>query len=240
MGRSCIVVQIRDRTIIFDSGIHMQYNDMEKFPDYGFICDGKDINSVVDAVIITHFHLDHCGALPYLTEHYRYSGPIYATTPTKAMIPYMLEDFRKVTADFKKDDKPFFTYTAEEAKMSAAKITSLALQETINVKGMKITSYYAGHVLGAGMFNVEYEGLSVLYTGDYNSYADRHLGAAYAPRINPNVIITETTYATTIRDTKRDRERKMLRIISETLEAGGRVLIPVFALGRAQELSVLL
>lgn len=90
------------------------------------------------------------------------------------------------------------------------------------------------------MFLVEYEGLSVLYTGDYNSYADRHLGAAYAPRLNPNIIITETTYATTIRDTKRDRERKMLKIVSETVENGGKVLIPVFALGRAQELSVLL
>lgn len=99
---------------------------------------------------------------------------------------------------------------------------------------MKITPYYAGHVLGAGMFLVEYEGLSVMYTGDYNSYADRHLGAAQAPRLNPNVILTETTYATTIRDTKRDRERKMLKIVSETVEKGGKVLIPVFALGRAQ------
>ena len=90
------------------------------------------------------------------------------------------------------------------------------------------------------MFLVQYEGLSVLYTGDYNSYADRHLGAASAPRMNPNVIITQTTYATTIRDTKRDRQRKMLKIVSETVEKGGKVLIPVFALGRAQELCVLL
>lgn len=73
------------------------------------------------------------------------------------------------------------------------------------VKGIKITSFYAGHVLGACMFHVEYEGLSVVYTGDYNSYADRHLGAAYAPRLCPNIVLTETTYATTIRDTKRDR-----------------------------------
>lgn len=55
------------------------------------------------------------------------------------------------------------------------------------------------------MFHVEYGGLSVVYTGDYNSYGDRHLGAAYAPRLCPNVVLTETTYATTIRDTKRDR-----------------------------------
>lgn len=84
------------------------------------------------------------------------------------------------------------------------------------------------------MFHVEYAGLSVVYTGDYNSYADRHLGAASAPRLSPNLLITETTYATTIRDTKRDRERTMLQLITETVDKGGKVLIPVFALGRAQ------
>lgn len=67
------------------------------------------------------------------------------------------------------------------------------------------------------MFFVEFDGLSVLYTGDYNSYADRHLGAAIVPRLNPSVVITETTYATTIRDSKRDRERNVLKIISETV-----------------------
>lgn len=122
----------------------------------------------------------------------------------------------------------------------ADKVKSIGLFETIEVNGMKVTSYYAGHVLGACMFHVEYAGLSVLYTGDYNSYADRHLGAASAPRLSPNLLITETTYATTIRDTKRDRERTMLHLITETIERGGKVLIPVFALGRAQELSVLL
>jgi integrator complex subunit 11 len=90
------------------------------------------------------------------------------------------------------------------------------------------------------MYHVEFEGLSAMYTGDYNSYADRHLGAACAPRLKPNILLTETTYATTIRDTKRDRERSMLHLITETVERGGKVLIPVFALGRAQELAVLL
>lgn len=102
VGRSCIVVKIKDKTIIFDTGIHMQYTDMQKYPDFKFLCGEGDINKFVDVVIITHFHLDHCGGLPYLTEHFKYTGPIYATMPTKAMIPYMLEDFRKVTADVKK------------------------------------------------------------------------------------------------------------------------------------------
>ena len=102
VGRSCVVVTIQNKTIVFDTGIHMLYSDHQRYPDFGFICGEKSINEIVDLVIITHFHLDHCGGLPFLTEHYKYSGPIYATTPTKAMIPYMLEDFRKVTTDAKK------------------------------------------------------------------------------------------------------------------------------------------
>jgi len=92
-----------------------------------------------------------------------------------------------------------------EVRNAASRVKSISLFETIEINGIKVTSYYAGHVLGACMFHVEYAGLSVVYTGDYNSYADRHLGAASAPRLSPNLLITETTYATTIRDTKRDR-----------------------------------
>ena len=101
---------------------------MQKYPDYKYICGDRDINDVVDLVIITHFHLDHCGALPYLTEQFKYKGPILATTPTKAMVPYMLEDFRKVSSDIKKEDKNMFVYSALEGRMSAEKIISIGLK----------------------------------------------------------------------------------------------------------------
>lgn len=96
-----------------------------------------------------------------------------------------------------------------------------------------MTAYYAGHVLGACMFYVECNGESVVYTGDYNMTADRHLGAAWIDKLRPDVVLTETTYATTIRDSKRSREREFLRQVHQTLDKGGKVLIPVFALGRA-------
>lgn len=96
-----------------------------------------------------------------------------------------------------------------------------------------MTAYYAGHILGACMFYVECNGESVVYTGDYNMTADRHLGAAWIEKLRPDLCITETTYATTIRDSKRSREREFLKCVQETLDNGGKVLIPVFALGRA-------
>ena len=75
--------------------------------------------------------------------------------------------------------------------------------ETIEIEGIKIKSYYAGHVLGACMFLVEYKGVKILYTGDFNSNADRHLGAAYIDKIEPDIVITETAYCTIVRDSKR-------------------------------------
>lgn len=79
-----------------------------------------------------------------------------------------------------------------------------------------------------------------MYTGDYNMTPDRHLGSAWIDNCKPDLLITESTYATTIRDSKRCRERDFLLKIHDCIEKGGKVLIPVFALGRAQELCILL
>ena len=113
-------------------------------------------------------------------------------------------------------------------------------QEIMVDSELSLKAYYAGHVLGAAMFKITVGSESVLYTGDYNMTPDRHLGAAWADRCEPNVLISESTYATTIRDSKRCRERDFLKKIHSTVENGGKVLIPVFALGRAQELCILL
>lgn len=107
-------------------------------------------------------------------------------------------------------------------------------------KDFEIKPFYAGHVLGAAMFYVRVGGESVLYTGDYNMTPDRHLGAASVElSLRPDILITESTYATTLRDSKRARERDFLRNIHQCVAAGGKVLIPVFALGRVQELCIL-
>lgn len=238
VGRSCILVSIGGKNIMLDCGMHMGYNDDRRFPDFSYITQNSRLTEFLDCVIISHFHLDHCGALPYMSEMVGYDGPIYMTHPTKAICPILLEDFRKITVD-KKGETNFFT--SQMIKDCMKKVVPLNLHQTVQVdEELEIKAYYAGHVLGAAMFQIKVGLESVVYTGDYNMTPDRHLGAAWIDKCRPDILISESTYATTIRDSKRCRERDFLKKVHETVERGGKVLIPVFALGRAQELCILL
>lgn len=238
VGRSCILLSMGGKNIMLDCGMHMGYNDDRRFPDFSFITPDGPVTSLIDCVIISHFHLDHCGALPYLTEMVGYTGPIYMTHPTKAIAPILLEDMRKIAVE-KKGEVNFFT--SQMIKDCMKKVVAVTLHQSIMVDSqLEIKAYYAGHVLGAAMFWIRVGSLSVVYTGDYNMTPDRHLGAAWIDKCRPDLLITESTYATTIRDSKRCRERDFLKKVHECIDRGGKVLIPVFALGRAQELCILL
>ena len=232
----------------------MGYQNEKRFPDFSYLSKTGEFDLVLDCVIISHFHLDHCGALPYFTEMCGYNGPIFMTHPTKAICPILLEDYRKITVE-KKGETNMFTSLMIKNCMKKGKwqvafgisviflflVTALNLKQTFKVDDdFEIVPYYAGHVLGAAMFYVRVKDQSAVYTGDYNMTPDRHLGSAWIDRLNPDVLITETTYATTIRDSKRSRERDFLKKVHDCVNGGGKVLIPVFALGRAQELCILI
>jgi len=223
---------------MLDCGMHMGYQDDRRFPDFNFIAVDEPLTEHIDAVIISHFHLDHCGALPYMTEMVGYNGKIYMTGPTLAIAPHLLEDMRKVAVD-RKGETNFFT--SQMIKDCMRKVVPVNLHQVIRVDDeMEIKAYYAGHVLGAAMFHIRVGEQSLVYTGDYNMTPDRHLGAAWIDKCRPDLLISESTYATTIRDSKRCRERDFLKKVHDCVERGGKVLIPVFALGRAQELCILL
>jgi len=232
------VVTLGGKNIMLDCGMHMGFQDERKFPDFTYISPTGPYTAHIDCLIISHFHLDHCGSLPYFTEMCGYDGPIYMTHPTKAICPVLLEDFRKIQVD-RKGDSNFFT--SAMIKDCMKKVTAVNLHQCVQVDDqLEIKAYYAGHVLGAAMFYCKVGEQSFVYTGDYNMTPDRHLGAAWIDKCRPDLLITESTYATTIRDSKRCREMDFLKKVHETVEKGGKVLIPVFALGRAQELCILL
>ncbi|KAJ3350961.1 Integrator complex subunit 11 [Allomyces javanicus] len=235
VGRSCILVSFATgRTVMLDCGMHMGYTDERQFPDFKHLTRALRIDDAVDAVLISHFHLDHCGALPYLTERVGYAGPVVMSPPTKAICPLLLKDSQKLMS------AKLAVPDADVARC-LARATTINVHQTIHLyPDLSVKAYYAGHVLGAVMFLVTSGSQSVLYTGDYNMTPDRHLGSAWLDACHPDVVITEATYATTIRASRRARERDFLRKVSDTLKRGGKVLIPAFAVGRAHELAILM
>ena len=127
---------------------------IRRFPDFSYITTDEPLTEHLDCIIISHFHLDHCGALPYMTEMVGYNGPIYMTVPTKAIAPILLEDMRKVAVD-KKGEQNFFT--SAMIKDCMKKVVAVNLHQVVQVDSeLEIKAYYAGHVLGAAMFQVPF------------------------------------------------------------------------------------
>lgn len=137
VGRSCILLTMGGKNIMFDCGMHMGYPDERRFPDFSFITQEGPITSYIDCVIISHFHLDHCGALPYMSEMIGYTGPIYMTHPTKAIAPILLEDMRKLMVE-KKGEHHFFT--SQMIKDCMKKVTAVTLHQSVMVMHFCISS----------------------------------------------------------------------------------------------------
>ena len=229
VGRSCCITKYRGSTIMFDCGLHPAYTGLASLPYF----DEVDLSSV-DILLVTHFHMDHCGAAPYLTEKTNFRGRVFMTHPTKAIFKILQHDAVKVGHD---EGRLF-----DEKDMLACmdKIELINYHQTLEHKGIRFTAYNAGHVLGACMFMVEVAGVRVLYTGDFSSDEDRHLLGAELPVELPHVLIVESTYGTMIHDPRDVREQRFTSTIHQIVARGGRCLIPVFALGRSQELLLIL
>ncbi|KAG8228295.1 hypothetical protein J437_LFUL007013 [Ladona fulva] len=190
------------------------------------------------------FHLDHCGALPWFLQKTSFKGRCFMTHATKAIYRWLLSDYIKVSNIATEQ----MLYTEADLEASMDKIETINFHEEKDVFGVKFWAYNAGHVLGAAMFMIEIAGVKILYTGDFSRQEDRHLMAAEIPNIHPDVLITnstihtitESTYGTHIHEKREEREARFTSLVHDIVNRGGRCLIPVFALGRAQELLLIL
>ncbi|CDO76194.1 hypothetical protein BN946_scf185037.g17 [Trametes cinnabarina] len=234
VGRSCCVLQYRGRTIVCDAGVHPAYSGIASLP---FI-DELDW-STVDVLLITHFHLDHAAALTYIMEKTNFrdgKGKVYMTHPTKALHKFMMQDFVRMSSS-----SADTLFTPIEMSMSLASIIPVSAHQVITpCPGVTFTPYHAGHVLGACMFLIDIAGLKILYTGDYSREEDRHLVKAEIPPIHPDVLIVESTYGVQSHEPREDKEVRFTNLVHSIIRRGGHVLLPTFALGRAQELLLIL
>ncbi|GLT86287.1 hypothetical protein SLE2022_044330 [Rubroshorea leprosula] len=231
VGRSCVYMSYKGKTVLFDCGIHLGYTGMAALPYFDEIDP-----STVDVLLITHFHLDHAASLPYFLEKTTFRGRVFMTHATKAIYRLLLSDYVKVSKVSVED----MLFDDQDITRSMDKIEVIDFHQTVEVNGIKFWCYTAGHVLGAAMFMVDIAGVRVLYTGDYSREEDRHLRAAELPQFSPDICIIESTYGVQLHQARHIREKRFTDVIHSTVSQGGRVLIPAFALGRAQELLLIL
>jgi cleavage and polyadenylation specificity factor subunit 3 len=231
VGRSCIILRHKNKTIMLDCGIHPGMKNMDAMPFF----DAVDL-SEVDLLLVSHFHLDHCGALPYLTEKTTFRGRIYMTHPTKTVMRMLLADYLRVSSVAADEE----LWSESDLNRCIEKISPVELHQEMEVAGIRFQALNAGHVLGACMFAIEIAGVRVLYTGDYSLEDDRHLMAAEMPTERPDVLIVESTYGSQSHEPLVEREARLITGVTNIVKNGGRCLMPVFALGRVQELLLIL
>ena len=229
VGRSSILVEIADKQILLDCGVNIAATDEKnKLP----ILKADDIKGV-DLVLISHIHTDHLAAVPWLTEKMGCKAPVYMTKASKMMMPIMLDDFIKVT------ENPPYTHDDLDKCIKSVKTVDFYSRFEA-APDIWVQGFPAGHILGATAFYVQVKGLSFVYTGDFSAISDHHLSGHAIPRLFPDVLITESTYGNKTRDTIAKRERSFVQLVHATVAEGGKVLIPVFAVGRLQEICLML
>ncbi|XP_047997054.1 cleavage and polyadenylation specificity factor 73 [Leguminivora glycinivorella] len=231
VGRSCIMLEFKGKKIMLDCGIHPGLSGMDALPFVDLIEADE-----VDLLLISHFHLDHSGALPWFLTKTSFKGRVFMTHATKAIYRWLVSDYIKVSNISTEQ----MLYTESDLEGSMDRIETVNFHEERDVRGVRFWAYNAGHVLGAAMFMIEIAGVKVLYTGDFSRQEDRHLMAAEIPTVHPDVLITESTYGTHIHEKREERESRFTGLVSDIVTRGGRCLVPVFALGRAQELLLIL
>src|SRR3990170_4351631 len=201
--------------------------------------------SSIDAVVLSHAHLDHCGNLPTLVSQ-GFTGPIYCTPATGDLTALVLRDSAKV----QHQDTRFVNklrrgrgeppvaplYTHEEAERAIRQLTSVRYGRAFSVGPARVSFLDAGHILGSAITVVESEGRTLGFSGD--------LGRPGAPILRDpdtppalDLLLMETTYGDRRHDSFAHGSQRLAAAVTETIQRMGKVLIPSFALGRAQDLT---
>jgi KH/beta-lactamase-domain protein len=237
VGRSCFLLSTPQTKILLDCGINVAGKGKEKFP-YLDVSEFK-INEL-DAIILSHAHLDHSGLIPYLVKM-GYSGPIYMTAPTRDISALLALDFIGVA--YKQASAPLFSST--DIKEMVKHTICLDYNEVTDIApDMRITLYNAGHALGSAIthINIGNGAHNLVYTGDFKFDRTRLLDRAVSNFPRLETMIIESTYGgkNNVLPTRQEAEEQLINTVKETIEKNGKVLIPELGLGRAQETMLIL
>jgi hypothetical protein len=238
VGRSAMLVETEESCVLLDCGISAGA-DLPMYAYPRIDADDFEIEKL-DAVIISHAHLDHCGFVPFLYK-YGYDGPVYCSEPTSVLMTLLQLDYLDI---FNKEGghPPYDQKDVREAVLHTIPVKYQVVTDV--APDIKLTLHNAGHIIGSSIVHLHIgEGLhNVVYTGDFKFGRTMLLEPATCSFPRAESLIMESTYGGPD-DVMSDRETvegKLARIVNETAERGGRVLVPTLAVGRAQEIMLVL
>ncbi len=226
VGRSCIMVSTDKTRILLDAGVKIGAQD-----EYPHLEDSmlKDI----DGIVVSHAHLDHSGYLPHIYSA-GYTGSTYVTKPTMELITVLISDYMRISNPS--------NVTQSGLKKMAAAFKLYDYRKEFRINELKIKFIPAGHILGSAMISVSDGKNTLLYTGDINTAKSKLFDGAELKGLNADTLITESTYGAPNDAFQKEQDiiRDMVKSIKETIKVGGKIIIPSFAVGRAQEVLLFL
>ena len=232
VGGSCICFRVGERGILMDAGIR-QGGSRDPLPDLRLV---QEMGGI-DAILISHAHMDHIGSLPLISRAFP-DAPIYMTPMTMDLTRVLLHDSLKIMSS-REEEIPLYG----EAEVSAMMDRIVPLNEQFEKEILpEITAvfYPAGHIAGAACIYLKTPEGTIFYSGDFATFPQQTIDGIHIPRLRPDISIVESTYGDRLHANRQVEEERLIRMVAEAVTAGKKVLIPSFALGRAQEVILLL
>ncbi len=240
VGASCGLLRIGDRRLLIDAGMRPSARaGQDRLPALDRLTAEPP-----EAILVTHAHIDHTGALPLASELFP-TAPIYCTETTLLLTRLLLADsVRVMEAEHLEREGETPLYTAEVVERTLARVRPVEWAQPIAPlpdPAITVRFLHAGHIAGAAMLLIDTPAGRVLHMGDYSVTAQRTLHGADVQRLPPaDAVITEGTYGDAIHANRKEQERALVATVARVVGRGGRALLPAFAVGRAQEVALIL
>jgi len=222
VGRNAIAVKTQKTQVLLDYGVMLNHE-----PGFPMHMPPKDVN----AIILTHSHLDHSGAIPIFYIHGK--RPLYTNKLTSELSELLISDFIHLSSYYLP-----FEYLELKTMTRNSKHVDFNVEEKVG--DIRFQLFNAGHIPGSAQVLIEAEGKRLLYTGDFNTQDTRLLKGAEMEYKDLDAVIIESTYAHEEHTERRELEKQFIADATDVVEMGGTVLVPAFGVGRSQEIACIL
>ncbi len=248
VGRSTLLLETPNSKVIIDCGLSPEPSikgldangDSDVNKAFPYLENANLSINELDAIVLTHAHMDHVGFIPYLYK-FGYDGPVYCTPPTRDLAALLLNDYIRLVE--KSGGTPL--YEEKDIRKMLTHMITREYDEVTNITDeLKLTYHNAGHILGSATVHLHVgEGVyNIVHTGDMKYGFTRLFDPASVKYPRIDALFIESTYggANDVTKGRNESEAELMDLIKRTIDNNGKVLIPLFAVGRAQEIQLVL